>query len=174
MDTPEFLIWAIEYICPIRGQQDGSDPERIERQLRAARAVSEARHERRVFEGFCVEPPDGFRISDALVIYGGLEAVERKCSDCPANALAELAPETLVGCYGLVPLPDDPKPIHDAIERGIEAAYAGADWSGLCRVTQPRWYGLWLDSPLSAERLMVHFLVLKNAQIADELPGSRE
>ena len=42
MNTPEFLIWALEYACPIRGFQNGSDPERTERQLRAARAVSEA------------------------------------------------------------------------------------------------------------------------------------
>jgi hypothetical protein len=168
MDTPEFLIWAIEYTCPIRGHQNGSDPERTERQLRAARAESEARLEGRVFEGFCVEPPDGFRITEALAIYGGLEAVKQECAGCPANALAELASETLAGCYGIVPLPDDPKPIHDAIERGIEAAYPGMDWSELCCVTKPRWYGLWLDSPLSAEQLMVCFLVLTNAPIADE------
>ena len=98
-----------------------------------------------------------------------------ECAGCPANALAELAPETLAGCYGLVPLPDHPRPIYDAIERGIEAAYPGADWSGLCRVTKPRWYGLWLDSPLSAERLVVRFLVLNHAaNCGPALPGSRE
>ena len=72
MDTPEFLVWAIEHTCPSADMQDGSDPERTERQLRAARAVSDARREGRVFEGLCVNPPDGFRIDDALAVYGGL------------------------------------------------------------------------------------------------------
>jgi len=168
MNTPEFLAWAIEYRCSIRGAVDGRDPERTERQLRAARAMSDARRDARIFEGLCVDPPDGFRIDDALAIYGGLAAVERECGGCPANALAEQVPETLAGCYGLVPLPDDPRPVHEAVECGIEAAYPGIDWGGLCQVTSPRWYGLWLDSPLWAELLMVRFLVLNAAPIADE------
>jgi len=167
VDTPEFLIWAIEFACPIRGQQDGSDPERTERQLRAARAVSGARSEGRVFDGFCVQPPDGFRIADALSIYGGLEVVERYCGGCPANALAEQSPEALATCYGLVALPDDPTPIYDAIELGIDAAFPGVDWSGLCPLTNPRWHGLWLNSPLGTELLMHRFLVLSKAPIAD-------
>src|SRR5204862_6701031 len=87
MDTPEFLLWALEYSCPIRGFQDGSDPERTERHLRAARAAGDAGLEGRVFEGLCVSPPSGFRIADALAIYGGLSAIEQACRDCPANAL---------------------------------------------------------------------------------------
>jgi hypothetical protein len=168
MNTPEFLVWALEYRCPIRGGLDGSDPEQTERQLRAARAVSDARRESRVFEGLCVDPPDGFRIDDGLAIYEGLAAVERECGGCQANALAELVPQTLAGCHGLVPLPEDPRPIHDAVERGIEAAYPGIDWNGLCQVTKPRWYGLWLNSPPWAEQLMVRFLVLNAAPITDE------
>src|SRR5437868_3516487 len=100
MDTPEFLVWAIEYTCPIRGQQDGRDPERTERQLRAARAVSEARRDGRIFEGFCVDPPNGFRIADALGIYSGLDVVEQTCGSCPANGVKESA--GLAGCFGLL------------------------------------------------------------------------
>src|SRR5262245_14654978 len=108
MDTPEFLVWAIEYTCPIRGSQDGSDPERTERQLRARRAVSEARRCGRVFEGLCVEPPNGFRVDEALAVYGGAKAVERACGECPANAMAEMEAGALAGCYGIVAMPEDP------------------------------------------------------------------
>src|SRR5262245_21282712 len=104
MHTPEFLAWAIEYRCPFRGDLDGSDPERVERQLRAARAVSEARREGRVLDGLCVQPPDGFAISDALEIYGGEQVVEQACGECPANAARMALGEEWAGCYGLFPL----------------------------------------------------------------------
>src|SRR4051794_22497154 len=102
MDTSEFLIWAIEYSCPVRGSENGDDSERVERQLRAARAVSDARREERVFEGFCVEPPSAFRIDDALAVYGGIAAVERTCQGCPANAVARISAASLAGCFGIV------------------------------------------------------------------------
>src|SRR5687768_8493377 len=116
MDTPEFLVWALEYSCPIRESMDGSDPERTERQLRAARAVSDARREGRVFEGLCVDPPDGFWIEEALSIYGGLAATERACGNCPANAAAQIAPASLAGCFGIVPLWPGERDIHAAVE----------------------------------------------------------
>src|SRR5262245_7945684 len=171
METPEFLVWAIEYSCTVRGSQDGSDPERTERQLRAARAVSDARLEGRVFEGLCVDPPNGFLVDDVLALYDGAEAVERACGECPANALAELEPGGLAGCYGIVALPDDPTAVHEAIERGIQRAYPNIDWSGLCVVTTPRWYGLWMGSPLRAEQLLVRYRVLEAAVIEDEVTG---
>jgi hypothetical protein len=169
VDTPEFLVWAIEYTCPIRGSQDGSDPERTERQLRAARAVSEARRDGRVFEGLCVEPPNGFRLDEALAVYGGAEAVERACDECPANALAEDEADALAGCYGIVAMPENPSAVHDAVERGIGRAYANTDWSELCAATTPRWYGLWMGSPLRAEQLLVRYRVLEAAVIEDEV-----
>jgi hypothetical protein len=168
MDTPEFLAWALEYSCPVRGFQDGSDPERTERQLRAARAVSDARHERRIFEGLCVDPPNGFPIERALAVYGGLEAIQRECGGCLANALVEIATGTLCGCYGLVALPEDPAPVHQAVERGIDAAYPGVDWSSVCQVTTPRWYGLWLNPVVEAELLLIRYRVLQCALIEDQ------
>ncbi len=178
MQTPEFLLWALEYRCPLRGDQDGTDPDRTERQLRAARAVSDARREGRVLEGLAVDPPNGFRIADALAIYGGEEAAGRACGDCPANALAgddhpllrdgpPPALPQLAGCYGCVQLPCDASQVHAAIEQGIDSAYGSVPWEGLCHVTTPRWYGLWIDSPLAAEHLLVRFLVLQAAAIDD-------
>jgi len=170
-NTPEFLIWAIEYSCPVRGFQDGTDPERTERQLRAARAVSEARREGQVFGGFCVQPPNGFRIADALAVYGGTEAVERACGECSANALRETDGGALAGCYGIVPLPVDPAAVHEAIEQAIPRAYPNGEWSGLCTVTKPRWYGLWMQSPLWAEHLLVRYRVLEAAAFESEVTG---
>ena len=180
MLTPEFLLWSLEYRCPIRGPEDGTDPERTERQLRAARAVSHARREGRVFEGLAVDPPNGFRIDEALAIYGGEEAVRRACGDCPANALAgddhplfregptSESPQ-LAGCYGLVRLPDDPTRFHAAIDQGIARSYGTIPLENLCPVTKPCWYGLWLDSPLDAEHLFVRYNVLAAAPLDDAI-----
>jgi len=178
--TPEFLLWSLEYRCPVRGLEDGVDPERTERQLRAARAASDARREGRVLDGLAVDPPSGFRLEEALAIYGGEEKARRECGGCPANALAGddhplfrdgpvPASPQLAGCYGLVRMPDDPARVHAAIEAGIARAYGSVPWQNLCHVTKPRWYGLWLGSPLDAEHLLVRFNVLAAASIDDAI-----
>lgn len=167
MQTPEFLAWAIEFPCPLRGELDGSEPERVERQLRAARAVSDARREGRVLEGLCVQPPNGFRISDALAIYGGEAAAGEACGRCPANALAQENPGALAGCYGLVPLPADAASFHAAIEAGIDAAVGGQRWSQAFPATRQRWYGFWQASPLRGELLLAAFQALTSAGIDD-------
>jgi len=159
MRTPEFLAWAIEHQCPIRGGQDGSDPERTERQLRAARAVSDARRDGRIFEGLCLQPPDGFRIDDALAIYGGEAAVSSACGSCPANALAECDPVALAGCFGEWPLPGDSAAFHLAIEKSMLRLAESFP------PTNPRWYGLWLNSPLEAEWLLAAFQSLDIPEI---------
>lgn len=152
MDTPEFLSWALEYTCPIRGFQDGSDPERAERQLRAARAVSEARREGRIMDGLCVEPPYGFRIEDALAIYGGMPAVERECRGCGANAISRLDPSALAGCYGLVPLPGDARDVFRTVDLAIVEQRLAEEFQHHFTATQPAWYGLWMHSPLSRQQ----------------------
>jgi hypothetical protein len=166
----------------VRGFQDGRDPERTERQLRAARAVSDARREGRVFEGFCLDPPTGFRIEEALRIYGGERAVEENCSVCPANALARFDPATLAGCYGLVTLPNNSRPVHDAVEQSIATIDAQCRIGQLFPISTPRWYGLWMESPLAGARAGAVAKILSGAMHAepaadqsfDELIGALE
>jgi hypothetical protein len=152
MNTPEFLVWAIEYRCPIRGFQDGSNPERTERHLRAARAYGDALREGRVFEGLCVDPPQAFRIEDALEIYGGRQAVEQQCSPCPVNSLRG----GLAGCYGVLPINDDLRRAVGRSERLDE----------LFSRTNPRWYGLWMGSGLSGEQLSYLIEVFESPEVA--------
>jgi hypothetical protein len=101
LSTPEFLIWSLEYRCPVRGLEDGRDPERAERHLRAARAASDALAEGRVIDGLALAPPLGFRLADALTIYGGAAALEQHCRHCPAN----VSESGWAGCFGMTPLP---------------------------------------------------------------------
>jgi hypothetical protein len=143
--TPPFLLWSLEQSCPVRGLEDGADPERVERQLRAARATGEAFREGRVCDGYGLCPPRGFHIERTLAMYGGLDAVRRACGDCPANVLPEsvIAGEhstRLAGCFGLVPL------LTDIAERTNTSEW---EFGELFPATRPRWYGLWMASPLS-------------------------
>ena len=162
MQTPEFLLWALEYRCPIRGEQDGTDPERTERQLRGAREVSDARREGRVFEGLAVDLPNGFRVAEALAIYGGEEVVNSACQTCPANGCRGSSGSSAsfvsssAGCYGWVVLPIDPTEFHAAFDRVVPQAISG---------TGQRWYGMWLRSPLAPYQLAGIAEALQNVSI---------
>jgi hypothetical protein len=151
--TPPFLVWAIEYQCPIRGFQNGSDPEMTERQLRAVVATSTARCEHRVFEGNAVDEPLGFRVEEALALYGGLEKVEETCGACSANAAALIKPGALGGCLGMFALPADERVFCERFEAAIEKLNLVDHYSRVFLATRPRWYGFWLQSRLKADQI---------------------
>ena len=149
MNTPAFLLWALQFSCTLRSEQDGSEPERTERQLRGARAASDAANEGRVFEGLAIDPPYGFRVAEALTIYGGLEAASQACGGCPANLSGQKA---LAGCYGRVVMPVETE-FHACLNAAADRVAASADDQRLLPRTAPRrWYGLWIDSPLAGRR----------------------
>ena len=152
LHTPEFLAWSIAYHCPVRGFQDGSDPDRTERQLRAVRAYSDALRQGRVLDDLAVDPPLGFRISEALHLYGGQEAVEATCGACPANAISNSGYAALAGCYGVLPLPHDPSPLYKAIDGAIEELGIAKKVEVLFPATRPQWYGIWMGSTLKQEQ----------------------
>jgi len=164
--TPAFLLWAIEYSCPIRGFQNGSDPDHTERQLRAAMALSTARREGRVFEGYCVDPPLGFRIEEALGIYGGIETVKRTCGACVANAVARIRPGELAGCLGMLVLPEDEGEFYRRMDEVVVQAGLAEECSRLFPSTGPRWHGFWVSSRLTGEQ--TGFLATVLAQLSED------
>jgi hypothetical protein len=133
----------------VRASQNGSDPERTERQLRAARAVSDAIREGRVLDGFCLQPPAGFRIADALTVYGGLSVVEQACHACPANATDFHSQTGLAGCYGILPVTDA---LHAAAEACLHEKTFAQRYEQILLPANPHWYGLWAQSPLTSEQ----------------------
>jgi hypothetical protein len=162
--TPEFLVWALERRCELRQIAGFEDPERTERHLRTLRAYSEADVEGRVFEGICVESrvsttsdeaAKGFRVDDALSLYGGVKNARNTCFRCPANLPLAGWPSNLAGCFGMLPLPQDESLIHSAIERAIDELGLRREIAFLLTETQPAWYGLWMHSPLESRRAML-------------------
>ena len=168
-NTPEFVVWSLGFTCPVRASQDGSDPERTERQLRAARAVSDARRENRIVSQFCLAPPDGFRISEALRVYGGLAAVVAACSSCPANALTGDDSRSLAGCYGELPLPANERDFHKTVDSAIDRKQLGDLACNLFPNTKPAWYGLWIKSPLDREQLAGLQRILSAVEMTEEM-----
>jgi hypothetical protein len=181
MSTPEFLVWAIERRCELRQIAGFEDPERTERHLRTLRAYSEAAAEGRVVDGICVEPDvcssrlqpadnplkrvttNGFRVEDALSLYGGLSAAAAACRDCAANALQQENPNSLAGCFGMVPLPPMESEIHVAVEKAIDRLNLRANVEMNFPRTKPAWYGLWMHSPLDAPRSLLLQIILRSA-----------
>jgi hypothetical protein len=172
MQTPEFLVWAIERRCPLRQIAGFEDPERTERHLRTLRAFSEAAAAGHIFEGICVEPSEnplnpvttnGFRVDDALSLYGGLNTSEAACRDCPANAMLKENPSSLAGCFGMVPLPKIESEVHSAVEAAIDRLNLRANIQASFPATNPAWYGLWMHSPLDAPRALLLKFILRNA-----------
>lgn len=165
--TPAFLAWAIESRCPVRGGEDGQDPQRVERQLRAARAVGDARRHGWYFtdpnasdqaSGLVVRAdqdgsPQGFWVAPALSVYGGLHAVEAACRNCPVHVLGQKEPLALAGCYGELPFPDRHDRWHAAVEVAADRQGCRPLLARWRRITRPLWYGLWCDSPLAGPAL---------------------
>lgn len=146
--TPEFLCWAIERACPLRELLPENQPEKVERQLRAARCAADAIAAGRVQDDLAVSA-DGtmsFQVSAALAIYGGEAALAASCSGCLANPLAGRQTPSYAGCYGLCPLPE-PR------EAFLNRTQKFGRNNQLFAATQYLWFGWWLKSPLSAEQL---------------------
>ncbi len=168
MDTPPFLIWSLEYTCPVRGFETGRDPERVERLLRAARAASDAIQEGRLLEGLCVSPPYGFRLEEALTIFGGRAALDSACPTCPANARSSILPGAWAGCYGLLPLTlSTPE---------LESRLAGISAILDREQAPPVWAKLWMHSPLEpeqAEQIARLFTACGFSELGDEFEELR-
>ena len=199
--TPEFLIWAIELRCPLRDIEGFEQPERTDRQLRAVRAVSDARDDGREFEGLCLAEsprelaipshaacgvetatspataaslPQAFRATDALQLFGDATDIEACCRGCPANAQEQTNPQSWAGCYGIVPVPDPAIDFHAAMERAIDSAQSRETLTHFGLLTRPVWYGLWLKQRLEASQAKLLQPIIAQAAAALESESGAE
>jgi hypothetical protein len=174
MHTPSFLIWALARHCPLRQIPGWENPERTERLLRAARAYDEARAEGRILDGIAlaaatdtVRSPEvvlGFRVDEALRLYGGEPGLHAACDACPANALKDHRGRQVVGCFGMWPLPDRLDEFYEQVEAALPAEPLLRE---AANQTTPPWYGLWLDTPLTGSRALSIGRVLRKLRLDD-------
>lgn len=142
MLTPEFLCWAIERQCSLREMLPENQPDKVERHLRAARMTADALFEQRVVNDLATSSDGamGFRVSEAIALYGGEEQLRATCSPCPANVAALSQTPSYAGCFGMFPVPEPAEVFWDKLQP--------ADGELFAPTTIP-WYGWWLQSPLS-------------------------
>ena len=147
--TPPFVLWTLAHACPLREASEFSNPEATERLLRGVRCYSAAIAEKRVKNGVVISPalenrePLGFQVEPVLEPLGGLDFIAKCCTQCPANAIAQIEPNALAGCVGyLVP------PIHTHDFQRIMDELISESSN-----TVPRWYGLWLAPQLTQTML---------------------
>jgi len=161
VQTPEFLCWAIERQCPLRELLPENQPEKVERQLRAARYTSDALAEGRVTNEVAMSADGtlGFRVSEALAVYGGEAFVRDCCGNCPANAIGQLQQPSYAGCYGMLPVPE-PR------DRWLARTQNCPRDDQLFTPAQEPWYGWWIRSPLNAAQ--IEYLAIQFATISSE------
>jgi hypothetical protein len=165
--TPPFLLWSLRYDCRLREEATSNFGIPLWRQLSPLQAFSDCRAEGRVFEGialaavsdFACEPqetPPGFLIDEVLAYYGGEAAVDGLCHGCPANATHPDVPLAVACCCGILADNATQIPLHQLVSQIVEQSTKPADSSDVSSVfqaTNPSWYGLWLETPLVAQRL---------------------
>jgi hypothetical protein len=61
----------------------------------------------------------------------------------------------LAGCFGLLPLAGGDEAILSQLERAIDRAGVGSQFAALFPMTQPRWQGVWIESPLGPSRVEI-------------------
>jgi hypothetical protein len=169
-DTFPGLVWAIERRCPLRRGRDWQLPQVTWRRLRDLRDLNET-----VFEGVCVtghllfrggsDPPaSGFLVAEATAPFGGEERVRATCAACEAN-VGQGADPGVAGCHGYVRIDPDSAELDDALGRAADRLGPTGGLSPLFTATTPRWYGLWIGSPLDGERLRVLSRLLEEASV---------
>ena len=156
--TPSFVRWAIRNDCPLRDLPEKNLPDNAFRELRGLRELSLGIRDDRVFEGICIHPEQnleretvrGFLADEICEVFGGLNFVEKCCSQCPANACqsASQSPRNpsqgaiWAGCYGWVPSQHANINYVDRFELAWNSLPDQPKIDG-CIPTNPCWYGLW-------------------------------
>jgi hypothetical protein len=106
--------------------------------------------------------------------------VAATCRECPANCrppsnrtsrVGPISEPVYAGCHGLVPLPADAGESHKAVEQAIDQLGLGDAIAQLFPRASPRWYSLWIGSPLAAEQLEAVALLVAAVGLTDLAAG---
>ncbi len=115
---------------------------------------------------FTQVPKSGFNLTKRMDQYGGLKAVSQMCAACPANVSKNPA-ETLAGCWGYTcKWNPETESLFDQFlfEHNLQDVYKDNFY-----VTAPRWFGLWINSPLS--KTQCEFLIKALSSLKKGRPG---
>ena len=155
--TPEHILWSLEHACAMRQAKNWRDPEQTQRELGPLKEIATAQSEGREFRGVCLSSstddaePLGFPTEEVCAAYGGGDIVRKTCSACTANVQPGSTHSSLANCFGRLWLNEDATVVDEIIEASLADCGMLSAMGTSCRETHPRWYGLWLRSPLPAD-----------------------
>ncbi|HEX5244553.1 MAG TPA: hypothetical protein VFW23_14920, partial [Tepidisphaeraceae bacterium] len=193
-DTFQVVEWALGYSCALRTGEAMTLPKKALAALSRARIYSRIRKEKpnEVLSDVCVTgcsfdfsledpnaddthfPMSGFVISQEFQKCGGAAGLEAMCGKCPANA----TPSELAGCAGHISQWPYSGEMQIFLEQAISRLGLKESHRQAFLATNPIWFGLWANSPLSDVALRVLRAILlelceggvRALKVADEYP----
>ena len=170
-ETLQWVDWHLEYGCPFRRGRAVDQFIAAWRDTWQLRAIDDCAARGDLYDDVCVTsvchyqdhsaPNGGFRVSEAVAPVGDLVAARRTCGSCPANGLNP----DLAGCCGMISFhPDDPH-LDEVMCFLIESLRLRERFERAFLVTKPRWYGLWVNSPLTLDELDILRRIIPDASI---------
>ena len=170
-NTLQWVDWHLEYECPFRKERAVDQFIAAWRATWQLRAIDDCAARGDLYGDVCATsvchfqdhsaPNGGFRISDAVEPAGDVFAARRTCGSCPANGLSP----DFAGCCGMISFdPDDPH-LDEAICFLIASLGMRERFERAFLVTKPRWYGLWVNSPLKLDQLDILRRIIPDAAI---------
>lgn len=155
MNTPEFILWAIDFRCALRDHLDDYRKlETVERSLRPIKAYSDGVNENRIFAGLCFEPgltnesenPRAFRVDEVLAFCDGEEGVVSHCGNCesipPKRRLGQQQGLNLAGCHGHFTLAHPTRNWQQDFNESAMRVCDQSTWNEVVPASKSQWYGL--------------------------------
>lgn len=146
--TPEHVRWTLVHDCPLRAGTDISNPDQTERLLRSVQLAGDAiLNKTKVGSVILRERADtkeilAFDKAQSFAPFGGENAVQQCCHDCPVNIGRPKYPAT---CFGVAYLPVE-RERRDAVLRMVDEPKFDSPVAN-------RWHRAWIDWENSPTKL---------------------
>jgi hypothetical protein len=176
-DIEQRVIWSLDQACELRSEASSSRPFDVETILnpvvqyeRALRdggegcelvgdiLVTSTRSLNDPFQLGAARslgyPRAGWSVVEAFEKYGGPEGLFHCCGGCPAN----VSGHRLAGCKGSFYFDPDSVPLNEFLVATVGRLGLGESYRECFRMTNPLWYGLWINRELdsAAQVVLLH------------------
>ncbi|TWU06384.1 formylglycine-generating enzyme family protein [Stieleria varia] len=166
-DTRQIVSWALERPCPMRSGPNWTDPNQTRSALAQIQSCADHLQDGECIDGIWVTsaywgsdasdrhvdiPSSGIRVEEVARECGGWDIVRSTCRHCEAN-VARTSSDSVAGCHAYLDV------LHPHSEQLDELLWETIRLHGLedrlrvsFKVTNPLWFGFWIDSPLNRQQ----------------------
>lgn len=179
-NTSQAVHWTLAQQCTMRIGPDWSNPKVANAQLSTIKVHSEFQGEvlddiwitSHTLNG-SIEIPNGYIVSKTFAEYGGLSLVESQCHVCPANTRLHPDFKGLAGCTGTFFYAAGSKELDDWINDLLEHQQLKDRFDIAFLQTNPRWFGLWTESPLNSEQCVLLDILFRELAKEEKDPSDQ-